>query len=124
VTVSEVMPGRQAFDVSAGVAGFLEQFLLRGFGGIVMTVFVAHETGGKIDDARVDGTAELFDEENAVVVRHRENHHRRLSFRPLDELPAVALQNQNLFPFEDFLRVVAHGCATIVMSGGKPRACS
>jgi hypothetical protein len=59
-------PRSEPFDARTRIAGFFEQLLLRGFGRIVVAVFVADEAGRKVDDAGVDGTAELFDEKDAV----------------------------------------------------------
>src|ERR1051326_2895281 len=88
---------RQKLDARTRVAGLLFQLPLRRRRCVVVAF---DETGRKIDDAGIDRTPVLLDE-NQLVVRGHRDHRRRFRCRlPPDELPAVALADKNVLPFE------------------------
>src|SRR5438477_3389834 len=62
---------------------------------------VADESCRQIDHARIDRPAILLDEDQLIVVRQRDDCNRFLPVLALDELPSVALDDENVFAFED-----------------------
>src|SRR5205823_8226014 len=86
--------------VLAGEAGLLLELALRGRRRIVI-VLVADEPRRPVDDARVDRAAVLLRENQLVVFSHRDDGDGLLPFLALDELPSVALGDDDVLPFED-----------------------
>ncbi len=93
--------GEDGVDGLGEVAGFFEELAGCGVGeGFVLEVcFVADEAGGDFDDGISDGDAELFDEDDFLLVCDGEDGHAGGRVGAADVVPAAGAVEAEPFGF-------------------------